>query len=44
MKSVLSGIVLMVVVSMIAWGVIGSQIEGSGVANTSINGSVRLDN
>ena len=44
MKSVLSGIGLMVVVSVLAWGVIGTQVEGSGSANTSSNGSVRLDN
>jgi len=44
MKSVMSGIGLMVVISFIAWGVIGTQIEGSDVANTSSNGSVRLGN
>ncbi|MFK5980449.1 MAG: hypothetical protein QM488_16350 [Rhizobiaceae bacterium] len=44
MKSILSGIGIMVVVSILAWGVIGTQIEGSDAANTSSNGSVRLDN
>lgn len=44
MKSVISGIGLMAIISVIAWGVIGTQIEGSGAANTSVNGSVRLDN
>lgn len=44
MKSVLSGIGLMFVISVIAWGVIGTQIEGTGEANTSNNGTVRLDN
>lgn len=44
MKSVISGIGLMAIISVIAWGVIGTQIGGSGASNTSVNGSVRLDN
>tara|TARA_R110002126_G_scaffold291729_1_gene456073 strand:- start:56722 stop:56856 length:135 start_codon:yes stop_codon:yes gene_type:complete len=43
MKSVLLGIGLMVVVSVIAWGVLGTQRQSSGDAFVSSNHSVRLD-
>lgn len=43
MKSVLLGIGLMVVVSVIAWGVLGTQRQSSGDAFVSNNHSVRLD-
>jgi len=43
MKSVLLGIGLMVVVSVIAWGILGTQKESTGQAFVSSNHSVRLD-
>lgn len=43
MKSVLLGIGLMLVVSVIAWGVLGTQRQSSGDAFVSSNHSVRLD-
>lgn len=43
MKSVLLGICLMVVVSVGAWAVMGTQATTSGEAFVSKNNSVRLD-
>ncbi|MDF1776847.1 MAG: hypothetical protein P1V13_12500 [Rhizobiaceae bacterium] len=43
MKSVLLGVGLMVVVSVIAWGILGTQRQSSGDAFVSSNHSVRLD-
>ncbi len=44
MKSVLTGICLMVIVSGLAWIVMGSQATTSSEAFVSSNNSVRLDN
>jgi len=43
MKSVLSGIALMILVSGVAWSVMQSQKTSSGEAFVSENNSVRLD-
>jgi len=43
MKSVLFGICAMVIVSAIAWAVMGSLSESSGDAFVSKNNSVRLN-
>ena len=42
MKSVLTGIGLMAIISVIAWGVLGTQSQSSGDAFVSENNSVRL--
>lgn len=43
MKSVLTGIAMMIVISAIAWGVAETQVTSSADAYSSSNQSVRLD-
>jgi len=43
MKSVLFGLAAMVVISVVAWAVMGTQATTSGEQFTSENNSVRLD-
>ncbi len=43
MKSVLLGIGLMILVSIVAWLVLGADQETSAQANVSPNNTVRLD-